>query len=412
MMSGQPLFPSPVRPDADLPEQSGRAGTLCIAASLTNLREIERAWGSRPVLAVRHVVLKRARELCRSVSGIAVLSGDVILFVFDSPLDGLPPAASDLAQIGLLLDRILCDLADQPVKISGDAVFVTLSLSVVEQAEGAFDAAAPGAGADVAQPGREEEHWRERFLVDMKAAEKLFSAKRLDHLVFDAESVRNLGHAGIVRYYKVVPFWTWHGVRQQVAEMVAPLARLGLVRRLDRWAVEATLGALHANPDLSLGCNVTSHSASLDAWWTLIIAQLSEQRAVAQRLVIELSDVPPATGLETVSAFVRKLQALGCQVALDNVGGGGGSIEALASLGADIVKIGAGCLREARASDRAADFLRNLVALARSTGADVVITGAEDEADVEIAEFVGATLIQGPCFKNQVPEILHINCPN
>lgn len=415
MTSPESLFAQPVRSTANWPDRSDAAETLCIVASIANLRGIDRAWGSQPALAVRHVVLERARELCRSVPGIAVLSGDLILFVFDLPLSGLPSATPDSAQVGVLLDRMLCDLADQPIDIAGDAVFVALSVSVVEQMESAFDiadiaAASAATGAD--QPGQEEQRWRARFFADMKAAEHLFSANDRDRLVFDAQAVRNLHHAEAVRYYEVLPFMTWQGASRPVAEMVMPLDRLGLIRRLDRWSVETAICALQSNPGVSLGCNVTSQSASLDAWWTLVIAMLSEQRAVAKRLVIELSEVAPTIDLARVGAFVHEFRALGCQVALDNVGGGGSSIAALASLGVDIVKIDAGRLHEARARGRANDFLRDLVTLARGTGADVVITGVEDEADVDVAARAGATHIQGPYVLGEVPADLNINSPN
>ncbi|SMG09032.1 EAL domain-containing protein [Paraburkholderia susongensis] len=411
-MTFEEQFLQSVRPVANLPDRPDPAGALCIVASIENLPEIDRAWGSRSALAVRHVVLERARALCRSVPGIAVLSGDLILFVFDSPLGGLPAATSGSTQIGFLLDRILGDLADQPVEIAGDVVFVALSLSVVEQKERAFDIAIADAGSSVARLGQEEQCWRDRFFSDMKAAGRLFSDDGLDCRDFDAELVCTLRNAEVIRYYEMVPFWMSHGVRRPVAEMVAPLERLGLIRRLDRWAVEATVCALQLNPGLSLGCNVTSRSASLDVWWTFILAVLGEQRAVAERLVIELSGVAPPVDLDRVGAFVRRLQALGCQVALDNVGGGGSSVEALAWLGADIVKIDAGCLREARGSDRASDFLRNLVTLARGAGADVVIMGVENEADLEIVEFAGATHIQGPCFPKDALADININSPH
>jgi len=412
MTSHEPLFAQSVRPAADSPLRSSAAQTLCIVASITNLRSIDRAWGSQSALAVRHVVLERARELCRSVPGIAVLSGDLILFVFDLPLIGLPSAVSGSAQVGVLLDRMLCDLADQPIDIAGDVVFVALSVSVVEQMESAFDIAAASAAADADRLGQEEQRWRERFFADMKAAEHVFSANDLDRLVFDAQAIRNLRDSQVVRYYEALPLMTWQGARRQVAEMVAPLERLGLIRRLDRWSVETAICALQSNPGVSLGCNVTAQSASLDAWWTLIIAMLGEQRAIAERLVIELAQVTPTIDLERVGAFVRKFQALGCQVALDDVGGGGSSVEALASLGVDIVKIDAGRLREARESGRANDFLHNLVTLARGTGADVVITGVEDEADVDVAARAGATHVQGRYFRGDAPADLNINSPN
>jgi EAL domain-containing protein (putative c-di-GMP-specific phosphodiesterase class I) len=397
---------------ASLPDRSAPAGTLCIVASITNLREIGRAWGSQPALAVRHVVLERARELCRSVPGIAVQSGDLILFVFDLPLDGLPLATSDPTRVGLLLDRILCDLGDRPIEIAGDVVFAALSVSVVEQMENAFDIAAADTGPEATRLGPEEQRWRDRFFSDMKTAERLFSAKDRDRLVFDAQAVCDLQHTESVRYYEVVPFWMCDGARRPVAEMVAPLERLGLTRRLDRWAVETTICALQSKPGISLGCNVTSQSASLDAWWTFIVAVLSEQRALAERLVIEIAEVTPTIELASLGAFVRKLQGLGCQVALDNVGRGNSSIEALASSGVDIVKIDAGCLRDARESEHARDFLRNLVTLARGAGADVVMAGIDDDADLEVAEFAGATHIQEACFRNDILADLSINSPN
>lgn len=415
MTFAEPPFLKSLRSVANLRERPDPAGTLSIIASITNLREIERAWGVSCALTVRHVVLERARELCQSVPGIAVPTGESILFVFNSPFGGLSPEALASTQFGLLLDRMLADLADQPIEVADGVLFAAVSVSIVENAGGEPDVAALGAGPGVARFDETQQRWRECFISDMEAAQRLFSAKDLNLLVLDAEPVCRLRNDKVeqaVRHYEVVPSWTSQGVRRRVTELVAPLERRGLIRRLDRWTVETTIRALQSNPGLRLGCSVTSRSASLDAWWTSIVATLGVQRAVAQRLVVEISEITPSADMARVDAFVRQLQALGCQVGLSRVGGGSSSVEALALLGVDVVKIDAGRLRDARGNGRAGDFLRNLVTLAGGAGADVVITGVEDEADREIAELAGATHIQGPCFRADVLENINISNPN
>lgn len=400
MASCEQFLPSSTRPAVDAPASSGLCGALCVVASITNLRQIERAYGEQLALAVRHVVLERARQFCRLRRGIAALSGDQLLFVFDAPVDGVPAADPDSAAVGLLLDRLLAELGEQPVDVASDVVFVALAAAAVESADGAFDLEA--VAADAACAGHDEHRWRERFLADMKDAERLFCAMQTGRLVFDLEPVCDLRDPDVIRYYEVVPFWTSHGVRRQVADMVAPLRRLGLVGRLDRWSVEAVVGALRRNPGIALACNVTSASALPDAGWAVIFAALAAQPELARRLVVELSEVGPGIDFAGVGRFARKLQSLGCRVALDHVGGGNSSIEALTSLGADIVKVDAICLHRTRTGERAVEALHNLVRLARGSGADVVLTGVEDGVDATTAELAGATHVQGSRYQTGI----------
>ncbi|MBC8749828.1 EAL domain-containing protein [Paraburkholderia sp. WC7.3b] len=93
-----------------------------------------------------------------------------------------------------------------------------------------------------------------------------------------------------------------------------------MTRRLDEWVVDATIAALRRNPALRLGCNVSAHSATLDAWWTPIVSQLHADRCLASRLTIEITETAAMTLTTEARHFVRTLQALGCQMALDDLG--------------------------------------------------------------------------------------------
>lgn len=371
------------------------AGPLCVVVSITNLREITHAYGSHLALTVRHVVLERAREFCRSSGGIAVQSGDQILLVFDSPVRG---AGAELvsAQVGRVFGRILAELGDEPVEVESEAILVALSAETVEQADGAVVTVNVGA----ARLMREERQWRERFLADMKDAAQLFNALRTDDLVIDPEPVCSLHNSSVVSYYALVPFLNRYGIRRRVSDLLPPLERLGLDRRFARWSVEAAIDALLRNPGVSLACNVTAASASFDAWWAPVLPILAAQPEVAKRLVIELTEVSPVADIESTGRFVRELQLLGCRVGLDRVGGGNSSVEALMSLGVDIVKLDASCLHRGRKDASAADSMRRLVRFAGGGRAAVVLTGLEDEEDAVMAESAGATYVQGPRYRH------------
>jgi EAL domain-containing protein (putative c-di-GMP-specific phosphodiesterase class I) len=366
---------------------------LCIVASIANLRRIEHAYGAPTALAVRRALQDRARRVCESSGGVATMSGDHILFVFDAPPRRLKSDDATALHVTLLMDDILSALADRPVQIAGAALFLAVSTSVAPFTDEPFDIESFGENETLAAPGGRA--WRERFVADMAIARDLLNALFAEQLGLEWEPVRNADGDGTVHYYEALLCNVTSAQPKRVGRDISVLERLGLVRRLDQWVVESTIEALRLNPHVCLGCNVSAHSVKLDIWWALIVETLTAEPDIASRLVIEITESAPLPEIERVREFVRSLQALGCRIALDDVGAGHSTLKALVELGVDVVKIDAVYVGQARRDAAGASRLLQLVTLARNCAPHVVLEGVETEEDAALARASGATGLQG-----------------
>jgi EAL domain-containing protein (putative c-di-GMP-specific phosphodiesterase class I)/GGDEF domain-containing protein len=373
--------------------QASPPEALCIVASIANLRRIEHAYGSPTASAVRQILRERARKVCEAEGGVATLSGDHILFVFDAPLPPLESSAASDLHATLLMEDVLSSLADRPVEVAGITLFLSVSVNVAPFTDEPFDIDSFGENEVLAAPGGRA--WRERFIADMTTARGLLNALFKEQLGLEWEPVRDVQGDGPVHYYEAL-LCDMNGAQpRRVGCDVPVLERLGLVRRLDQWVVESTIESLRFNGDVSLGCNISAQSTRIDIWWALIIETLSAEPDIASRLIIEITESALLPDMEIVREFVRSLQALGCRIALDDVGAGHSSLKALLDLGVDFVKIDAVYVRQARHDAVGAMRLLQLVTLARSCAPHVVLEGIESEEDAALSLSSGATGLQG-----------------
>jgi EAL domain-containing protein (putative c-di-GMP-specific phosphodiesterase class I) len=359
---------------------------LCIVATVVNLPQVEHVFGAMFATNMRHVLRERARELCRHYPGAAAMSGEHMLFVFDSPEERQDPS---------LLDLVLSSLADRPVRLGSAIGFPVVEANVARFDDAPFDinSVNPAQARDV-QP---DDKWQEQFVADTRVAEYIFKAMDDGQLDFDFERVCDANEPAMTLYYEALLCKTGEaaGRRLRVGSEVRALERLGVVRRLDRWVVDSVVRRLTVDRRARLGCNISARSAAIDVQWALLVATLAEDPDVASRLTIEITETFPLANLEAAREFVSTLRSLGCRIALDDVGHDFGSLRNLLSLGADIVKLDRALVAECCSDAAAAARLSQLVDLAKVCATSVVVEGIETQDDASIARACGATGLQG-----------------
>ncbi|PRX19609.1 EAL domain-containing protein (putative c-di-GMP-specific phosphodiesterase class I) [Paraburkholderia sp. BL18I3N2] len=380
----------PTRTDAQA-EPAGSVGELCVVAKIVNLREIEQVYGETTALGVRHAVYERARALSRSGRATVATTGAHIVFIFDLSYLSYKGDASEQLCGPIIEHRVVKVLGAHVVPLGDAAIMPVVRASAMRSGYQPFQDFIDA--ANLATAGH---HWCERYKADMVVAATVFVALEEKRLDFDREPVCAAGDSQDVTYYEVLLCEIRNGQRIRIGSLVGAIERLGMVRRLDEWVVDSTIAALRRNPALRLGCNVSAHSATLDAWWTPIASQLHADRHLASRLTIEITETAAMTSTtEEARNFVRTFQALGCQMALDDLGKGHNNLIALIGLGVDIVKIDLRCLRQEEGGTRSPLGLRPLIQFAKTYAASVIVEGIETEDDAQQARECGATCLQG-----------------
>ncbi|PCE32267.1 EAL domain-containing protein [Burkholderia ubonensis] len=178
------------------------------------------------------------------------------------------------------------------------------------------------------------------------------------------------------------------------------LVSMGLMCWFDQLVVGRTIDSLRADAKAVYGCNVSASSATEDAQWQAIFDRLHAEPAVAQRLVLEITETAP---LDPVSGrpFVQQVRQTGCRIAIDDFGAGYSAQNHLVVGQPDIVKLDRSMLSMIRNNAVGRYQVRRLVALAHETAGQVVVEGVETELDRQMVIDAGVRWAQGDHFSRR-----------
>ncbi|HMI96358.1 MAG TPA: bifunctional diguanylate cyclase/phosphodiesterase [Micropepsaceae bacterium] len=185
------------------------------------------------------------------------------------------------------------------------------------------------------------------------------------------------------------------GTIAPAGEFIPAAETLGLVRLLDRRALEMAVAQLYRHPDIKLSINVSGTTAGDHSWLQSFINYVRENRAVAERITVELTETAALQGFEENARFVTRLRDMGCRVAIDDFGAGFTSFRNLHNLRVDIVKIDGAYVKNLSESPDNQLFVRTLVDLAKNFQLETVAEWVGSEEDAQILAGYGVDYFQG-----------------
>jgi EAL domain-containing protein (putative c-di-GMP-specific phosphodiesterase class I) len=171
--------------------------------------------------------------------------------------------------------------------------------------------------------------------------------------------------------------------------------QMGIVHLVDRFALEKAVGVLERHPHLVLGVNVSGMAASDPAWLQGFIDYVKDHGAVANRLVVELTETASLSQFEENAHFVSQLRELGVKVAIDDFGAGFTSFRNLQMLHVDVVKIDGSYVKDLSVSPENQVFVRTLTGLAKNFDMKVVAEWVGSDRDAALLESFGVDYFQG-----------------
>jgi EAL domain-containing protein (putative c-di-GMP-specific phosphodiesterase class I) len=163
---------------------------------------------------------------------------------------------------------------------------------------------------------------------------------------------------------------------------------------LDLRALAASLRVLGLNDEIATYHVNLFPSTILSAPMERISGLLAEAGG-AGRLCVELSEqqfLGDPTYLREPLAMLRRS---GIRVAIDDVGFGRSSIEALLVLEPDIVKIDRSCVQSIDSDPDRRSQLRRLIGMLSSIGTEVIVEGVETRAELGVLRDMGVRYGQG-----------------
>ncbi|MFK7763290.1 MAG: EAL domain-containing protein [Roseobacter sp.] len=171
-----------------------------------------------------------------------------------------------------------------------------------------------------------------------------------------------------------------------------------LGRQLDALALDKGLRTLFENPQLRISINMSARSINYAPWTRTLERWLSRDEALAERLIVEITESSALQAPELLIDFMGCHQKMGISFAMDDFGSGYTALRYFKDFNFDILKIDGQFIKGiARCSDNRA-MTTALVSIAKHFDMMVVAEFVETQEDVETLSQMGVDCLQGYCF--------------
>lgn len=225
-----------------------------------------------------------------------------------------------------------------------------------------------------------------------EAIHKLISERALRTLfqpIVDGGTRTVIGHEALTR-----------GLRSGLElpmTLIECAGRHGLTLALERACIETALSSYHAlrlegRLFLNLLPQTLLEWTSLADW---LGSQLEAQRIDPHDLVLEITEHGLTEDERRLAAAVRPLRALGCDIAIDDLGSGSSGLKSWTEIRPDYVKVDRYFVSGIERDPVRAEILHSLVDMGRVTGCRIVAEGIENREQCVLVLELGVDHLQG-----------------
>jgi diguanylate cyclase (GGDEF)-like protein len=372
-----------------------------LVVGIDKLTSLEQAFGPASADALIVGVGQRIEACLRASDIIGRLGGDR----FGIVLSGCPEGS-----IGIAAGKILQAVRQTPIVTPNGPVHATVSIGGVAFAEHGASAPEVMGRADVAlqeakRSGRncfvrffESEEQRETRRRAAMMSEEVQSALKTGRLILAYQPVVDSRSHEIHHYECLLRLRLESGAVIAAGAFVPVVERSGLMRLIDRRALDLALAELSRHPDIALAINISAVTTTDASWLRTLNASLKNRPDIAPRLCVELTETIALENIEETAKFVSSLRDLGARVALDDFGAGFTSFRNLRALAVDTVKIDGSFIKDLAGNVDNQVFVRTLMGLADSFGLSTVAECVETAADAAHLAERGVRYLQGYYF--------------
>jgi diguanylate cyclase (GGDEF)-like protein len=385
---------------ARIVEAARSEGRTCayLVASVDRLAMINEAYGFGAADEVILAVGERLAGASRETDVIGRIAGNKLGIV-----------VSDCAEreIALVAERLRGAVRSDVVATRAGTVAATISVGAVWLPSGAASSQEGMLRAEEALD-RARANGRDGFHTYVKSPQREMARLRLMSIA--DEVVEALNEQRLVFAYQPIVCARSRTVKHHecllrmkkpdgsivgAGQFIPAAEQLGLVRLVDRHALEMTVAQLRAYPQASLAVNVSGTTTGDSAWLNSFANYIGSNSDVAGRVIVELTETAALNDFEEIARFVARLRDMGCRVAIDDFGAGYTSFRNLQLLHVDMVKIDGSYVKGLAQSRDNQIFVRTLVDLAQNFNLKTVAEWVGSDEEAGMLQDMGVDYFQG-----------------
>ena len=225
--------------------------------------------------------------------------------------------------------------------------------------------------------------------------------------VLHAQQIETLTGKGPPRYELLVRMRGRDGNLIVPADFLEPAERFGLVQSIDRWvvvqAIQLMARAQSAGAEVMLSVNLSGHSLLQEELSDWVAAQLEQANLTGQGLTFEVTETVAVINFAQANTLARRLNDLGCEIALDDFGAGYCSFHYLKNLTFDYIKIDGEFIQDLAHSPTNKLIVRAAVQIAKGLGKKTVAEHVDSAETLELLRSYGVDYAQGFHIGRPVP---------
>jgi EAL domain-containing protein (putative c-di-GMP-specific phosphodiesterase class I) len=236
---------------------------------------------------------------------------------------------------------------------------------------------------------------------DEKQLAQIERALEAERFELYLQPIRSLHESSGMPHYEVLLRLRADGGLLEPGLFLGPAARRNLMPSIDRWVVRSLLIWLVNNRKLwakmpGVFCiNLSSQSMTDSEFINFVESAIEVSGLPPQALCFEVTERFASSGDISVAESMRRLEALGCEVALDDFGANAPSYGYLRTVPAHYFKID-GSLVVAAPTDRVARaVISSIVRMASDLGVQTVAESVESDSELQAVRALGVDYVQG-----------------
>lgn len=217
------------------------------------------------------------------------------------------------------------------------------------------------------------------------------------YMVYQPQFV--IGDKHLRGFESLIRMKTPDGISISPAEFIPVAEKSELILNIDDYVLNRVLREfktmLDENPELTVSINVSAKNICNLEFVDKIKGLLDTYEFPPMNLEIEITEYCMVDSMEISILNIKKLREIGIQVALDDFGTGYTSLNYVAKMPINSLKVDKSLIDDITSDDKIKEFVQAVISLGHVMGCEVISEGVEDEMQLQYLSDNGCDFVQG-----------------